>query len=198
MDGRVLDLGCGDGSVSRSLLTRGNRLTLVDRSALMLDHAKAMAPVGAAVEFIQADILDYVPDAPSDAVLCVGVMAHVASGELLVAKAAEAIRDGGLCVVQITDEGQPLGRLRGRYYRLRYPERGGRHETALRTVIALAARHRLDVCELRRYGLELPGSGCLPFSWQRRIEAAAVDSRHLSRLTAEVLICLRKRAADTA
>ena len=78
-DARVLDLGCGDGSISRSLLAGGNRLTLVDFSAPMLKRARDATPPGAAVEFVESDLSDYQPSECFDVVMCVGVLAHVPS-----------------------------------------------------------------------------------------------------------------------
>ena len=57
----VLDLGCGDGSISLPLLGAGNSLTLVDFSDRMLALAQSAAPSSADVTFVRADILDYAP-----------------------------------------------------------------------------------------------------------------------------------------
>lgn len=197
-DGWILDLGCGDGSISLPLLRHGNRLTLVDLSQTMLDRAKASAPSGAAVTFVQEDILAYLPERPYDAVLCLGVAAHVSSIERLFARASDAVRNGGVCVLQATDDSQPFGRLRKQYYRVRYARRGGRNETTLDDIIDLASRHELEIRTVRRYGLDLPGSGFLPYHWQLRIEAAALSSRALSLLSAEVLVCFEKRSTRSA
>ena len=40
----ILDIGCGDGSMSLPLLTPQGRLTLLDSSRPMLDRAKAQPP----------------------------------------------------------------------------------------------------------------------------------------------------------
>jgi SAM-dependent methyltransferase len=190
----ILDLGCGDGSVSLPLLTTKRHLTLVDRSGAMLARAKSLAPRGAAVDFIQQDLLDYHAGVPYDVVLCLGVVAHVVSVDRLVRTVSSATRAGGICIVQLTDDAQPLGALRKRYYRLRYSRRGGRNETSLADILELGARHDLDLYDVRRYGLVVPGSASLPFAWQRRLEAMGARASALAPFTAEALVCFRKRA----
>lgn len=188
-DSHVLDLGCGDGSISRPLLARGNRLTLVDFSPSMLESARAGTRLGAPVEFIQATIQDYVPSELYDAVICVGVLAHVGSVEQVIARAASAMAPGGLCVLQITDNASRLGRLLNRYYRRRGRERYPLNELTLAALVAIAARHGLAYRQARRYGLLLPGLGRLPHGWERRLEEMVGTSVSLSRVGAEVVVC---------
>ena len=45
-DARILDIGCGDGSISVPLLTGKTSLTLLDLSAKMLSIAKSKVPPG--------------------------------------------------------------------------------------------------------------------------------------------------------
>jgi SAM-dependent methyltransferase len=192
-DARILDLGCGDGSISRSLLASGNRLTLVDFSEAMLERARAGAPTGAEVEFVQADVLEYAPSQPYDAVLCVGVLAHVPDVGQVIARAADALVPGGLCVLQTTDNGAPLGRLLNHYYR-RQQGAGYRFNTlTLAELGSRAAEQGLIQTGVRRYGLLLPGIGRLPYSWERGLEEAVASGPRLSRLGGEVLVSFEKR-----
>lgn len=53
---RVLDVGCGNGALSRAAAARGATVTGVDLSGPMLDRARARAAAeGLAVEYVQAD-----------------------------------------------------------------------------------------------------------------------------------------------
>lgn len=187
--GRILDLGCGDGAISRPLLAANNQLTLVDFSNAMLERARGATPRGAPVEFISADILTYVPDTLYDAVLCIGVLAHLPSIEPMIQRVAQFTRPGGVCVFQITDDDSPLGWALNRYRRLR-PQRPAYtlNVLARSDVIAIADRYSLTVRDTRKYALSIPGSARLPRTMRHSLEASFAGSPLLSRAGAETMI----------
>jgi SAM-dependent methyltransferase len=189
---RILDLGCGDGSVSRRMLDGGNQLTLVDFSPEMLRRARASAPPGVAIDFFESDILEFAPREQYDAVICVGVLAHVESVERTVAHIASLVRLGGLAIVQITDARSPLGWLLTRYALLRHPRRTDVNVTTRAGLVRIGNDHGLTELDGRRYGLALPGLGRIPRAWEARLEEVAASHRILSSLCAELLICFRK------
>jgi 2-polyprenyl-3-methyl-5-hydroxy-6-metoxy-1,4-benzoquinol methylase len=191
-DGWILDLGCGDGSVSRPLLAKGNRLTLVDFSSHMIAAARSATPSGSPVTFVQADILEWVPDRQYDAVLCVGVLAHVSSVEAVITKVVQSLRPGGLCVLQITDDGSPLGSLLNRYYRFREHAGYQLSMVSAAALLKIAARHNLRPLHSRRYGIQIPGLGLIPAGWEAKAEMNVASRPRLARLGAELLVCFRR------
>src|SRR4051812_10459774 len=56
--GRVIDVGCGDGSLTRPVLDRCEHLTLVDTSEAMLQSARRQVPeqLRHKVDFLQTDV----------------------------------------------------------------------------------------------------------------------------------------------
>lgn len=191
--GRILDLGCGDGSLSLPFATEGNHVTLVDFSSKMLDRARTLTPPGTSVEFVQGDLLECPLGSDYDVVLCIGVLAHVSSAETTVARVANALRPGGACVVQITDDGRPVGWLLNRYARLRLRRARAMNVMSTDSLIALLARFGLSPKGSRRYGLSIPGGAWLPFRTQYRIEAGLARSRLLSACGSELLLLAEKR-----
>ncbi len=103
---RVLDIGCGDGSLSLPLLPRCDRLTLLDLSKNMLELAGKRIPAERLndVEVINRDFIgaDLEPQS-FDLILCIGVLAHVDSPSAVIAKVAQLAKPGASIVLEFTD-----------------------------------------------------------------------------------------------
>jgi 2-polyprenyl-3-methyl-5-hydroxy-6-metoxy-1,4-benzoquinol methylase len=124
--GRVIDLGCGDGSLSLQFADQVDEIALVDASEPMLETARARSrPARATVTFHTADLsAGPVGIPPADLVLCVGVLAHVPDPRALVREAAALVPPGGRLILQVTDAGRPAGQLLWRYDNLFRSVRG--------------------------------------------------------------------------
>jgi len=102
----VLDLACGDGSISIPLLKPTNRLTLLDLSSAMLANAKSRISEDLAgnVRLINEDFLkaDLAPHS-FDLIICLGLIAHVDSPKALVGRIAELLSPEGVVIMESTD-----------------------------------------------------------------------------------------------
>lgn len=105
---RVLDVGCGNGALSRAAASRGASVTGVDISAPMLDRARAHAAAeGVAVEFVEADAQVATFEGRFDAVISrFGVM-FFADPVAAFANLAGALEPGGRLAF-VCWQGQPL------------------------------------------------------------------------------------------
>jgi ubiquinone/menaquinone biosynthesis C-methylase UbiE len=67
---RVLDIACGQGLATRALARAGARVTGIDSSARMLQHARAHEPLG--IDYVEDDArtLSSQPDGAADGVTC--------------------------------------------------------------------------------------------------------------------------------
>jgi len=112
----VLDIGCGDGSISLPLLREGVHLTLLDFSASMVAIAKSRIPAAfhGNVAIRNADFMaSSFPSNSYDLVLCLGLLAHVDSPEDFIAKAIDTVRPGGRIIIEFTDSHHFMWRLKG-------------------------------------------------------------------------------------
>jgi SAM-dependent methyltransferase len=104
--GRMLDIGCGDGSISLPLLTASNRLTLLDMSDGMLARAKSRIPTGLSsnVDIFKSDFMGANLEPNSyDLIICLGVLAYIETPDLFLAKLASLLKPGGHLILEWTD-----------------------------------------------------------------------------------------------
>jgi SAM-dependent methyltransferase len=93
---RVLDYGCGTGSLTRLLVEHAAEVSAFDPSALSLEQARSVAPRARYHESESA-----IPEAAFDLAVLSGVLHHVPPGEraALVQSVASKLRVGGRLVV---------------------------------------------------------------------------------------------------
>ncbi|MFO7166417.1 MAG: methyltransferase domain-containing protein [Chloroflexota bacterium] len=195
---RVLDIGCGDGSISLQYATPTNQLVLVDLSANMLRLAQRRTPphVRSNVQYVNADLMTFRPADQFDLVLCIGVLAHVASIEATVRIVAQFLKPGGQCVFQITDNDTPAGKLFNAYYRGRDRRKGRPYQLNILgrdRLLTYAADHGLMLVNECRYLPPLPGMGRLPDPWLYQFERLTRRSQAFLPAGSELLALFRKR-----
>lgn len=188
----ILDIGCGDGTMSLPLVEPNSHLTLVDFSEAMLERAAANVPpdMKPRVEIVCRDLDGFAPPRPFTLVLCLGVLAHVADVGAALAKVASLVAPGGHCLVQITDASRWLGRMtHSRYDRRNRRRSGGYALNRLEggALVEAAAAKGLRLVEQRSYSLSVPGLRKLPVGVQSTLERRFLRSS-LSRHGAESML----------
>ncbi len=111
---RVLDIGCGNGSISLPLLTPNNRLTLLDLSSTMLSIARSRIPeeLLSNVETVNKSFMEAQLEPKSyDLILCIGVLAYVEDLQLFCAKLQSLLTPGGMLIVECTDSSHFISSL---------------------------------------------------------------------------------------
>ena len=101
----VLDLGCGNGYLSRRLAKRGARVTGVDASLQMIRNAKAHdSNDSLKVRYIHSDAgrLERIPDARFDLVFANMSLMDMADAEGAIGEAARVLKRGGRFVASIS------------------------------------------------------------------------------------------------
>jgi ubiquinone/menaquinone biosynthesis C-methylase UbiE len=174
-DRRVLDVGCGDGSISRQFLA-ANSVTFLDLSHSMLEEAKRWMPIGSEARgcFVQANFLEAPLGEPFDIVICLGVLAHVTDTRRAIMRLADLVKPGGLCLLQFTDADSAMATFGRWYWRFRElfadPHPYSLAGLTPAEVWKVAAEAGLRPIALRRHACPLPGS---------RVVGQAVQERYL-------------------
>ena len=190
---KVLDLGCGDGSISRQFLNNGNRVSMVDVSEDMLELARTAAPESGAFEckYIQANFLDHALSDQFDLILCVGVLAHVPSIDGAFRSIRSHLRDTGRCIIQWSDSQGLAGKAMAAYTAMIERIKGsyGYKLNRLRSsdVVDTARQHGLFPVSLTRYHLMLPGMGRLPNDVLYQFQRMTLNNRAVRALSTDVI-----------
>jgi 2-polyprenyl-3-methyl-5-hydroxy-6-metoxy-1,4-benzoquinol methylase len=159
----ILDIGCGDGSISLPLLTQKNRLTLVDLTESMLVIARSRVPAYLAgkVSTLLGDVMRIdLAEAGFDLVLCLGVLAHVQSPADVIDRVCALVRPGGMAILTVSNGVHPVGLSRSFYSRLRDLVVKPTHPLnflSSRTVLEQCGRRGLDLHVSFRYNFPAPG-----------------------------------------
>jgi len=110
----ILDIGCGDGSISLPLLAPGTQLTLMDLSQNMLDLARSRVPsqFQTQVKVLNGDFLNVdLPSNAYDLVICLGVLSYVDLLESFFEKIRQLLKPGGILFIECTDGNHPISRF---------------------------------------------------------------------------------------
>jgi 2-polyprenyl-3-methyl-5-hydroxy-6-metoxy-1,4-benzoquinol methylase len=160
----ILDIGCGDGSISLPLLPRCNKVTLLDLSRNMLALASRRIPSDRLndVELIGGDFMGANLEPQSfDLIFCVGVLAHVDSPAAVIEKVAQLAKPGAWVILEFTDSfhfwGVPVV-LYQKILKLLRPEPYKLNRLKRRQVLGLCGENGLRVSGVYRYGLPPLGS----------------------------------------
>lgn len=160
----VLDIGCGDGSISVPLLPDCRKLTLIDLSNNMLGMARNKVPADRLkdVEFLKADFLTSgLHDASYDLVLCIGVLAHVDSPGNVIREITRVAKPGAMVILEFTDAFHPWGTpdlVYNRILRLIKPLPINVNKLRHQDLIALCIANALTSVGYYRYGLPPAGT----------------------------------------
>ena len=187
---RILDIGCGDGSISLPLLTEENQLMLLDMSEEMLARARSRIPAGQSdrVEIVKGDFMSaQLEEYSFELIICIGVLAYIDSLKPFLEKLASLLKPGGKLVIEWTDNFHFVSRLIRPYHKLR---------SVFVTPKVRLARHSSDeIIEiLREIGFEVDGSYryCSPLPVVRRLLSQDINYRLIRAIHGNVR---RNRAA---
>ncbi len=189
---RILDIGCGDGSLSLPMLSASNRITFVDISENMMEKVGRRVPDSLKDNAtLINDSFELVSDDDRyDIVICVGVIAHVPDVCRLWQKIATVLKPGGLLIVETTPNPYPLSKFLFPYYYIRRKLTGqapSYPKNRLKVVDLLASATAIGLVKKEhvRYSFPLPGMSHWSHKMKMRYTLFTLNNTLMSRLGSE-------------
>ena len=130
---RILDLGCGVGTIDFYLSDKCNFVTCVDYSDKAIEIAKVNAEilgVSKNLSFLKKRFPEQIITGKYDIVLCIEFLEHLRNGKLVILNAKNLLRKNGIVIISVPSINSPLHKLR------------------------LAKQHDKRVGHIRRYSVE--------------------------------------------
>lgn len=196
---QILDLGCGDGSLSIPFVEDASKLTLVDISLRMLEHARNLIPNRfiEKVDLINKPLSDLNPVTTYDVVLCLGLLAHVPSIDDAIKLIAQCIKPGGKVVIEFTPNPNPLGKILFPYYWLRrklsnVPDGYSTNKIPLAQLMAIFKLNGLSFVRMKRHYFPVPTMAWWPKGWLYKYTLFTMTNKLMSRIGTEHIMLFSK------
>ena len=109
---RILDLGCGIGGLSARIEESGAKVVGLDRLGVLLEQARYKFP---GIEFVEADLFDYAPAEPFDAVFAHAVLDWIRPPAKAIARIHQMLRSGGRLAAAIGGANETARQLEAYY-----------------------------------------------------------------------------------
>jgi ubiquinone/menaquinone biosynthesis C-methylase UbiE len=105
----IIDIGCGNGDVSRDFLG-SNKVTFLDISSNMLAEAKNRTEnrLIPSATFINSDIYNFKTNSQFDISICMGLLAHVEDISAFALRLKEVTAPNGIIFLQFTAASHPI------------------------------------------------------------------------------------------
>jgi 2-polyprenyl-3-methyl-5-hydroxy-6-metoxy-1,4-benzoquinol methylase len=174
---RMLDAGCGDGSLSLPYANKLDELTLLDTSGPMIQLARQNVARAFRLEqhkvvLLNESLLQHVA-APYDVVLAIGLVSHVQDQEALFQQLKKLTRTNGLLVVQFSKADHWLNRLNRHRFKTRYAVTNYLRADILR----LIPPPKFELLESYHYGFPFPGAKYFPDTWLFALNRSLSESQ---------------------
>jgi ubiquinone/menaquinone biosynthesis C-methylase UbiE len=159
---QILDIGCGNGSLSIPLLSANRRLTLLDLSTSMLNIALSRVPkeFSSHVETVNVGFMQANLGAGKyDLIICCGVLAYVDDLQAFLLRLTSLLKPGGMLILECTDSHHFVSHLISVYSKflgLFVPPKVHLCTRPASVVLDTLSKIGYQVCSSCRYSLPLP------------------------------------------
>lgn len=110
---KILDVGCGSGTLSLNLASKGNKVLGIDISGKAIAACRESARIIGLnnAEFKRMDFPNDIPKAKFDYIICCEVIEHLKNDELALEKIFSVLNKNGIAIISTPSENAPLYKL---------------------------------------------------------------------------------------
>jgi len=190
----ILDIGCGDGTISHQFFNESNHLTLMDTSKNMLKLARenSLSDSKKNITYLEEDFLTYPFNSKYDVILMIGVLAHLPSLNWVFEKIYDLLRKDGKFILQFTDSEKIISKVNFSYYKVRklFGNDNYRYDinkTKFSEIKKRLLNESFQIEKINRYSLLIPGMGRLPDEFLYQLQMLSLNNKFLSHMGSELL-----------
>ena len=186
----ILDVGCGDGSVSLEY-GYNNKLSLIDQSERMLSLAKNNATLFKVrnINFFNCSLRNFSPETKYDVIILFGFLAHVDSLSNTFNKIYPFLNNNGKILIQYSDHKKLLTKV-NLYFSDKIYKKNRITDNVIEPILNDLG---LKIQKKIRYSILPPGIGILPNELLHYITLATYKNNLLSKFGTEVICELKAR-----
>jgi 2-polyprenyl-3-methyl-5-hydroxy-6-metoxy-1,4-benzoquinol methylase len=160
----ILDIGCGDGSLSLRLLNSNSHVTFLDQSQTMLNIVRSRVPgeFSSQISTLNTGFMEARMEPESfDLIICVGVLAYIQLQDRrdFISKIKNLLKPGGSLILECTDGPHIISRIGRGYTRLAKIFKPSKMRTivgASAAVLAVCRELKFELHGSYRYSMPLP------------------------------------------
>lgn len=188
----VLDIGCGDGSISLPLITREKSLDLADLSANMLKVAQSNIPkeLLGNVTLHNTSLEQFETTKKFDLILAIGLLAHVPDIASAIGILQEMLSSKGHLIIQFSDYSKLTTKMS---FMTRSSKLHPLNKIYKSDLIELAVKNDLAIKSQIRFASILPGMGYLNDQFLYKFCQISINNNFLSFYNSEYLLVLTKK-----
>lgn len=187
----ILDVGCGDGSVTLGYGSQNN-LYLIDQSENMIRLAKdsAIKKKIKNINYFNLKFEEFKPKSDKyDIVIILGLLAHVESLNETFKKLNSCLKNDGILIIQYSDCDKILTKINLHFANKLY-KKNAINQNLIKSILK---NNNLAISKKIRYSFLPPGIGFLSNKQLFSVTMSTYKNKFLSKLGTEVMCVIKKR-----
>lgn len=188
----ILDVGCGDASISLPLLNTHRTLDLVDLSSNMLSIAKSKIPqdLEGNVRLQNKSLEDLNTNKKYELILAIGLLAHVPDVDKAISILYGMLAENGYMILQFSDYSKLVTKMS---FVTRDPNKHKLNRIYKKNLLDLVAKNKLKLITQISFATIIPGMGVLNNDSLYKYCKSSINNKFFSLINSEYILILTRK-----